>query len=89
MQQQKQCYGDDDDDGIGLNYLDLGTGNASVLHMVLWSCQKHEIPVQMAIITQATIRQGGMPTALASALAQCEFRGGIEAYTTMAAQLLT
>ena len=54
MQQQKQCYSDDDDDdddGIGLNYFDLGTGNASVLHMVLWSCQKHEIPVQMVIIT--------------------------------------
>ena len=50
MQQHKQCYGDDDDD-IGLNYLDLGTGNASVLRNVLWSCQKHEIPVQMAIIT--------------------------------------
>ena len=51
VQQKQHNDDDDDDDGIGLNCLDLGSDNASVLYRVLWSCQKHEIPVQMAIIT--------------------------------------
>ena len=38
--------------------------------------------------TRAVIRQGGMPTAMASAPARCEFRGGIEAYVHTAAQWL-
>lgn len=39
-------------------------------------------------VTSAVIRQGGMPTALQSAPARCEFRGGIEAYCTAAARVL-
>ena len=40
------------------------------------------------IITKAVIRQGGMPTAMQSAPARCEFRGGIEAYCMAASQVL-
>ena len=39
-------------------------------------------------VTSAVIRQGGMPTALQSAPARCEFRGGIEAYCEAAARAL-
>lgn len=37
--------------------------------------------------TQATIQQGGMPSAVQSAPARCEFRGGIEAYCEAAARV--
>lgn len=39
-------------------------------------------------VASAVIRQGGMPTALQSAPARCEFRGGIEAYCAAAARAL-
>jgi hypothetical protein len=38
-------------------------------------------------VTRAVIRQGGMPTAIQSAPARCEFRGGVEAYIETAACL--
>lgn len=39
-------------------------------------------------VQTAIIRQGGMPTALQSAPARCEFRGGIEAYCQAASSVL-
>jgi tRNA1(Val) A37 N6-methylase TrmN6 len=41
-----------------------------------------------ALVQGAIIQQGGMPTAKQSAPARCEFRGGIEAYCSVAAQCL-
>ena len=39
-------------------------------------------------VKRAVIRQGGMPTAVQSAPARCEFRGGLEAYCEAAVRLL-
>jgi len=40
-------------------------------------------------VTSAVINQGGMPTAVQSAPARCEFRGGIEAYCIAASKVLS
>jgi len=40
-------------------------------------------------VTSAVISQGGMPTAVQSAPARCEFRGGIEAYCLAASKVLS
>jgi len=40
------------------------------------------------VVQSATIRQGGMPSAIQSAPARCEFRGGMEAYCEAAVRLL-
>mmetsp|Transcript_20827 Transcript_20827/g.57586 ORF Transcript_20827/g.57586 Transcript_20827/m.57586 type:complete len:468 (-) Transcript_20827:2521-3924(-) len=45
-------------------------------------------PPPTIVVQHAVIRQGGMPTAIQSAPARCEFRGGIEAYCHAAAQCL-
>jgi len=141
-----------------LQYLDLGTGNASVLQMVTWTALKAgrsvqamgvearseavqlarrsisfnlggsdgisnnksnnitkvvhgdfrdvaleqefdlvtgtppyfrvDFTVQNGTVASAVIQQGGMPTAIQSAPARCEFRGGIEAYCEAAARVL-
>jgi tRNA1Val (adenine37-N6)-methyltransferase len=134
-----------------IRYCDLGTGNGSVLHMVLWKClsmgttfapslglearqeavqlarrslafnvgtavpvsiihtdfriycseHANELAGQFDLVTgtppyfrvdfdgrTTTIRQGGMPSAIQSAPARCEFRGGLEAYCAAAAILL-
>ena len=40
-------------------------------------------------VSSAVINQGGMPTAMQSAPARCEFRGGIEAYCETASRVLS
>ena len=40
-------------------------------------------------VKSATIVQGGMPTSIQSAPARCEFRGGVEAYCSTAASVLS
>jgi tRNA1(Val) A37 N6-methylase TrmN6 len=42
-----------------------------------------------AVVSEAVIRQGGMPLERQSAPARCEFRGGIEAYCGAAAAVLS
>jgi len=44
--------------------------------------------IPKSTVSSAVINQGGMPTALQSAPARCEFRGGIEAYCTAASSVL-
>jgi tRNA1(Val) A37 N6-methylase TrmN6 len=70
------------------NKFDLVTGTPPYFRVDFTTKGMHGSNENRAV-TSAVINQGGMPTAMQSAPARCEFRGGIEAYCEAASSVLS